>query len=170
MDLVDAVVGAAISATAWTTLPIVLYSFGPPSWAPTAEASSQRSPHVVNASTWDGEIVMGSSSANAGPSSDSAVMAYQFSGFAPRTPARARRARWAAAARRSGSGRDGSATAERRSATSADRDSHRVFSSSCDCSIAPGSSSFRNRDGRSSVSSPPTAVTTRRLRARVTAT
>ncbi len=79
----------AISATAWMTLPIVLYSLGPPSCAPTAEASSQRSPHVVNASTCDGEMVICSSSVNAGPGSESAVMAYQFSGLAPRTPARA---------------------------------------------------------------------------------
>ncbi len=149
---------------------MVLYSLGPPSCAPTAMVSSQRRPHFSNVSTCEGEMVICSSSVNAGPVSDSAVMAYQLRGSAPRTCARASRARCPAAALRRDSGRAGSVITERRSATSAGSDSQRVFSSRVDRSAAPGRSSPRNRDGRSSLSPPPTAVTTSRLRARVAAT
>ena len=91
-------------------------------------------------------------------------------GSAPCTPLRASRARCPAADRRSGGAVPASVTTERRSATSARSDSHRVRSSSWACSAAPGSSSRRKREGRSSASSPPTAVTISRLRARVAAT
>ncbi len=138
--------------------------------APTAVSSSQRSPHLVKLSTAEGETRTMFSGQLSGRSSEIGVSAYHSSGWAPGTPARASRARCPAAAVRMGSGLVGSHTADRRSATSADMLSQRARSSTAASSTAPGSSSDRNRDGRSSVSSPPTAVTTRRRRARVAAT
>ena len=105
-----------------------------------------------------------------GRSSEIGVRAYQSLGWAPGTPAAASLARCSAAALRSGSGRVGSETAERRSATRADMLSQRERSSMPVSSVDPGTSSVRNREGRSSVSSPPTAVTMSRFRALVAAT
>ena len=44
--------------------------------APTAASSSQRSPHLVNDSTWDGDSRTAWPSATTGPGSDSSVSAY----------------------------------------------------------------------------------------------
>ena len=57
------------------------------------ERTLELSPHFSKVSTWEGEMVICSSGVNAGPESDSAVMAYQCRGAAPRTPALASRAR-----------------------------------------------------------------------------
>ena len=72
--------------------------------APTAASSSQRSPHRVNDSTWDGDSRTASPPATIGPASDSSVSAYQSRGWAARTPAAASRASWAAAACRTAAG------------------------------------------------------------------
>ena len=136
---------------------------------PAADWISQRSPHLVNDSTWDGDSRTSPSVSAPGP--DSSVSAYHCAGLAPRPPATASRASWAAAARRSSGGPAGSATVRRRSAVSAGSDSQpRPAAATCSISISAPASSARNLDGRSSLSSPPAAVTTSTRRARVAAT
>ena len=148
-----------------------------PSWRsasgptrPAADSISQRSPHRVNDSTWDGDSRSSSSGPATGSGLDKVVSAYHRSGWAPRTPAAASRASWAAAASRTAAGRLASAAARRRSAVSAGSDSQRCpWPLTRSTSMSSPASSARNRDGRSSLSSAD-AVTIRRLRARVTAT
>lgn len=121
-------------------------------------------------STADGEMFTMSPGQLSGRSSEMGVRAYQSLGWAPWTPAAARRASCRAARLRTTAGLVGSVTALRRSATSADMVSQRARSSTVADSTAPGISSDRNLDGRSSVSSPPTAVTTSLRLALVAAT
>ena len=115
----SSVPSAASTAAAWMTVPRWRSTSVPP--APAAASSSQRSPHLVNDSTWDGDSLM--IPPPSGPGSDRVLSAYQYRGWAPRTPAAASLASWAAAARRTGSGRSGSAAARRSSAVSEGSDS-----------------------------------------------
>ena len=158
---------AASTAAAWMTVPRCRSTSEVP--APAAASSSQRSPHLVKDSTCDGDSWM--IPPLSGPGSDSVVSAYHCRGCAPRTPAAASRASWAAAAARTARGRPGSAAAWRSSAVSAGSESQcRPADATGSISTSSPASSARNRDGRSSLSSPPAAVTTRACRARVTAT
>ena len=69
---------AASTAAAWITVPRCRSTSDRP--APAADSSSQRRPHRVNASTWDGDSRTCSPGPAMGPASDSSVSAYQCDG------------------------------------------------------------------------------------------
>ncbi len=76
---------ATSAAAAWMTVPRLPETDG--GLAPTADSISQRSPHVTNLSTCEGETL--TSPSLIGPEPDHGVRAYHWSGLAPATPAAA---------------------------------------------------------------------------------